>query len=107
MISRSKTINVAHALPENLALRESAARFVTYIESLPNPEVILDFCHVKTISRSFAHEYCTRKRDIHKRVREVNVSPDVAKMFAVVREARAKRPSSPRIDFEGIPIINL
>lgn len=107
MISQSKTINVAHVLSENLALRETATRFVTYIEGLPNPEVILDFSHVKTISRSFAHEYCTRKREIRKRVSEVNVSPDVAKMFAVVKEARAKRPSSPRIDFEGIPVINL
>lgn len=107
MISRSKTINVAHTLSANLALRETAARFVRFIEGLPNPEVILDFNDVKTISRSFAHEYCTRKREIHKSISEVNISPDVAKMFTVIEEARAKRSSSPRIDFEGIPVINL
>ena len=107
MISRSKTINVAHVLSTNLALRETAASFVMYIEGLPNPEVILDFSHVETISRSFAHEYCTRKREIHKRISEVNVSPDVSKMFAVVVESRAKRHSGSRIDFEGIPVINM
>jgi hypothetical protein len=107
MISRSKTIKVVNFLSANLALRETAARLVVYIEGLPNPEVILDFNHVKTISRSFAHEYCTRKRDSHKKISEVNVPRDIAKMFLVVREARAKRPSSPRIDFEGIPVVNL
>ncbi len=94
-------------LSANLALRETATRLVQYIEGLPNPEVVLDFSDVKTISRSFAHEYSTRKRDIHKQIREANVSADVAKMFAVVEEARAKRPSHTRIDFEGIPVINL
>ena len=107
MTSRSRTINVAHVLSANLALRETAARFVTYIEGLPNSEVILDFSHVKTISRSFAHEYLARKRGIHKRVSEVNVSPDIAKMFEVVRLARTTRPSASRIDFEGIPVIDL
>jgi hypothetical protein len=107
MISRSKTINVAEVLSANLALRETAARFVLYIEGLPDSEVILDFSDVRTISRSFAHEYSMRKRDLHKRIREANVSSDVAKMFAVVKEAHAKRPSRPRIDFDGIPVINL
>ncbi|HEX9907511.1 MAG TPA: DUF4325 domain-containing protein [Thermoplasmata archaeon] len=107
MISRTKTINVASMLTPNLALRDTASKFVRYVEGLPNPEVILDFSDVRTITRSFAHEYCTRKRDLHKRITETNVSPDVAKMFAVVQDARAKRTSRTRIDFEGIPVVNL
>jgi len=107
MISRSKTINVASMLSANLALRDTAAKFVLYVEGLPNSEVIVDFNGVRTITRSFAHEYCTRKRDIHKRIREKNVSPDVAKMFAVVRVAHARHVSHSRIDFDGIPVINL
>jgi len=107
MISRTKTINVASMLTPNLALRETAAKFVLYVENLPNPEVILDFSDVRTITRSFAHEYSTRKRDLHRRITETNVSPDVSKMFAVVQDARAKRASHARIDFEGIPVINL
>jgi hypothetical protein len=94
-------------LTSNLALRETAAKLVLYVEDLPNPEVILDFSDVRTITRSFAHEYCTRKRDLHKRITETNVLPDVAKMFAVVQDARAKRASRTRIDFEGIPVVNL
>ena len=107
MISRSKTINVASMLSANLALRDTAVKFVLYVEGLPNSEVILDFNDVKTITRSFAHEYCTRKRDIHKRVRETNVSPNVEKMFEVVKEAHSKRVSHSRINFDGIPVINL
>ena len=107
MTSRTKTINVADVLTANLALRETAARLLLYIEGLPDAEVILDFSEVRTISRSFAHEYCMRKRDLHRRIREANVSPDVAKMFVVVREARTKRASRSRIDFDSIPIVNL
>ena len=107
MISRSKTINVASMLSANLALRDTAVKFVLYVEGLPNSEVILDFNDVKTITRSFAHEYCTRKRDIRKRIRETNVSPNVEKMFEVVKEAHSKRVSHSRINFDGIPVINL
>lgn len=107
MISRAKTINVADVLSANLSLRETAARFLLYIEGLPDPEVILDFSDVRTISRSFAHEYCMRKRELHKRIKESKVSPDVAKMFTVVKEAHARRVARPRIDFDGIPVINL
>jgi len=105
--SPAKTVNVAGMLTPNLALKETAARFVLYVEGLPNPEIILDFSEVTTITRSFAHEYCTRKRDLRKRIIETNVSPDVAKMFAVIQDARAKRASRTRIDFEGIPVVNL
>ena len=107
MISRSKTINMAEMLTPNLALRETAAKFISYVEGLPNSEIILDFSGVRTITRSFAHEYSTRKRNLHRRITETNVSPDVAKMFAVVQDAHVKRASHSRIDFEGIPVINL
>jgi hypothetical protein len=107
MTSRTKTINVADVLSANLALRQTAARFLLYVEGLPDSEVILDFSDVRTISRSFAHEYCQRKRDLHRRIKEANVSPEVAKMFAVVKEARTKRASRSRIDFDGIPVVNL
>ena len=107
LISRAKTINVAAMLTPNLALRETAAKFVSYVEALPNSEVILDFSKVRTITRTFAHEYCTKKRGLRKRITETNVSPDVAKMFTVVQNARAKRALRTRVDFGGIPIVNL
>jgi len=107
MISRTKTVNVASMLSANLALRGTAAKLVLYIEGLPNSDVIVDFNGVRTITRSFAHEYCARKRDIRKQIRETNVSPDVARMFEVVKEAHSKRASHSRINFDGIPVINL
>lgn len=107
MISRSKTINVANMLTPNLALRETAAKLISYVEGLPNSEIVMDFSDVRTITRSFAHEYCSRKRSTHKRITEANVSSDVARMFAVVQDAHVRRASRSRIDFEGIPVVNL
>jgi hypothetical protein len=107
MISRSRTIKIAALLTPNLALRGSVAKLISYVEGLPDSEIVLDFGDVRTISRSFAHEYCTRKRNLHKRITETNVALDVAKMFAVVQNARGKRALGTRIDFEGIPVVNL
>lgn len=107
MLSHSKTINVAKVLSPNLALRETAMDFVRQVERLPNPEVIIDFSAVRTVTRSFAHEYQARIRDVHKRVKEANMSPEVARMFAVVQTARTTNPPRSHIDFDGIPVINL
>ncbi len=107
MISRSKTIKVASMLTPNLALRETAAKLVSYVEGLPNPEIVLDFSEVKTMTRSFAHEYCSMKKHARKRLIEANVPPEVSKMFAVVRDAGSNRSSRVRIDFDGIPVVNL
>jgi hypothetical protein len=94
-------------LTSNLALRETAEKLISHAEGLPNSEVVLDFSGVRTITRSFAHEYCLRKRVASKRISETNVPTEVAKMFAVIQNARMKRTTGSRIDFEGIPVVNL
>ncbi len=107
MISCSRMIKVASMLTPNLVLRTTAARLFSYVEGLPNPEIILDFSEVKTITRSFAHEYSSMKNRARKKLIEANVPPEVSKMFEVVRETSAKRSSRARIDFDGVPVVNL
>jgi len=107
MNSRSNTVRVARVLSTDLALRETARDFILYLSMLPEPEVVIDFRDVRSVTRSFAHEYCTRMRDVHKRIREANISPNVAKMFAVVQTAHYSTPSRSRINFDSIPVINL
>ncbi len=74
----------------DLALRDSARVFFDYLESLPSEEVIVDFKDIISISRSFAHEYTTRKKISHKNIKEVNVPLNVRKMFSIVEEPREK-----------------
>jgi hypothetical protein len=106
MNSRLKTVHVATMLSTDLALRETARTLILYIDGLPDPEIVLDFSHVRTVTRSFAHEYNMRKRDARKRIHEKNIAENVAKMFAVANASRAPHSKS-QIDFSGIPIVNI
>jgi len=74
----------------DLALRDSADTFFDYVESIPQREIVIDFNHVKSISRSFAHEYLTRKNHSKKNVTEINVPDNVKKMFYVVEQPAEK-----------------
>jgi hypothetical protein len=66
------------------------------VESLRCPDIVIDFCEVETITRSFAHEYVTRKERSFLRINEVNVPDNVGRMFKVIQNSEKK----PR--FEGL-----
>lgn len=87
----STRIVMKEKISVDLALRDSAREFFEFVESLPSTEVVLDFKDVRSISRSFAHEFICRKRISQKKVKEVNVPPNVRKMFAVVEIPQEKR----------------
>tara|TARA_Y100000310_G_C20637828_1_gene792173 strand:+ start:1479 stop:1790 length:312 start_codon:yes stop_codon:yes gene_type:complete len=91
MITSTKIL-VREKVAEDLALRDSAREFFDVIESLSTSEVVLDFKDIRSISRSFAHEYNTLKKMSDKKIKEINVPQDVKKMFAVVQEHRVKKP---------------
>ncbi len=90
-MTTSTKILMKEKISVDLALRDSAREFFELVESLPSEEVVLDFKDVRSISRSFAHEFVDRKRSSQKKVREVNVPQNVRKMFAVVEEPREKQ----------------
>lgn len=96
MSTQACKISIAHELSPDLALRDIATLFMDKVESLRCPEIIIDFCEVETITRSFAHEYVTRKESSSLRIEEVNVPDNVDRMFKVIQNSE-KRPR-----FEGL-----
>ncbi len=90
MISSIKIL-IKEEVSEDLALRDSARKFFIKIESAPEKEITVDFRNVHSISRSFAHEYVTRKNKSNKLIKEINVPYNIRKMFEVVEEPKEKR----------------
>ena len=90
MVSSTKIL-VKEKIAVDLALRDSARKLFEKIEAAKTDVVILDFTSVRSISRSFAHEFITRKRASSKEVKEIHVPANVRKMFVVVESPRVKK----------------
>ena len=54
---KSTTIMIKERISVDLALRDSVGIFFDYLESIPQKEITVDFSNIKSISRSFSHEY--------------------------------------------------
>ncbi len=103
-MTTSAKISIVEKIASDLALRSSAKILFNILEKLPEKTIIVDFKNVKSISRSFAHEYITRKKSSTKNFKEVNFSASVRKMFTVVKEPKAK---AVIIDPEQVEMISL
>jgi len=86
----SKVIRVKDAISADLALRNNADSFFDDIENSRYDEIVIDFAEVKSISRSFAHQYQIRKKASKKMIRETHVPEHVAKMFRVINSSSSK-----------------
>lgn len=94
---------IKHASTD-LSTRASATSFFDSIESLDSLDVEVDFKGVKTITRSFAHEYIERKKASRTRVSEINVPVNVQKMFDVVNEQGEKHKV---VDMSKVKVVTL
>lgn len=83
-------VMIKEQISVDLALRDSVDIFFDYLDSIPQKEIVVDFNSVKSISRSFAHEYITRKNHSKKSITETNVPDNVKKMFYVVEQPAEK-----------------
>jgi len=102
--TQSCEIVIAKVLSPNLALRDTASEFFDSVEALGCTEVTLDFSNVETITRSFAHEYLSRKRTTTKKVIEKNVPLSVQKMFMAIENSNNK----PRFEeLRSVHVINI
>ena len=52
--------------------------------------MVIDFKNFRSISRSFAHEYLSQKRMLKKAIIEINIPPNVQKMFNVVEQPKER-----------------
>jgi len=94
MNTQADSIDISKAISADLALRSLADDFFSKIERSKTDVIIVDFKGVNSITRSFAHEYITRKKTIDKRIIEENVPMHVEKMFNVVRSPGNKKDMS-------------
>jgi len=92
----NRRIFITEEISESLGLRYSAKQFFKHIESIPADSITVDFVDTKFISRSFAHEYLSRKKSSHKRIIEVNTPENINKMFRVVENSNNKRSRNPK-----------
>ena len=84
------TLLVEEILSPDLALRDTAKHLFQTIDMLPENEIVIDFSNIKSISRSFAHEYVTIKPHSTKEVTESNIPANIQKMFEIVSKTSAK-----------------
>lgn len=87
-------LKVAEVLSENLILRDTANMLFDMVEKT-DEEVVLDFEGVRSISRSFAHQYVLRRKSSRKTIKEENVPEEVLKMFRIVSERRQPKHELP------------
>lgn len=91
-------------LSQDLTLRHNASVLFDEIESLPEDHITVDFKYVRTMTRSFAQEYTSRKAKSQKTIRETNVSQNIRKMFKVVERVSEK--TNP-IDLKKIVVLDM
>lgn len=97
-------INVAEKISPDLALRTVTDDLFDWLESLSAEMITLDFTVIRSISRSFAHQYVSRKKASTKQINEINLPDNVAKMFWIVEHPTQNH--SP-MNLDSIPIVKL
>ncbi len=103
--STVKRINITEVLSERLAFRISCDVLFDKIEKMNAQEFIIDFSNVRTISRSFAHQYIMRKNASKKIIREDNIPTNIRKMLEIVEKQLDKpRMISKRPNFKVITV---
>ena len=91
-------IRVSEAIAPDLMLRVVAEAFFDEIERSEEKTLTLDFTGVRSVSRSFAHQYAIQKRASKKRIVEANMTEEIARMFELVnRNQQASRMVLPRV----------
>jgi uncharacterized protein DUF4325 len=94
----AKIVRVSEAIAPDLMLRVVAEAFFDEIERSEAKTLILDFTGVRSVSRSFAHQYAIRKKTSKKHLIEANASQEMARMFELVnRNQQASRMTLPRV----------
>jgi hypothetical protein len=101
----AKTFAISEILSPDLALRDSAARLFNKLYSTKDAQVVVDFSGVRSITRSFAHEYCKRKTESAMHISEIHVPANVRKMIAAVSTVSCTKSKS--LGLDSVPVVVL
>jgi len=99
----NKVVSIKQAISADLSLRSRADAFFDSIEELDVRDIVIDFSEVRSISRSFAHQYLEKKRLSKKAIRESHMPAHVAKMFDVVQNPSSRKDLL--VDSDAMPLI--
>jgi|SRR3989338_4195346 len=103
MTTSIKKLIVKNVLSQDLATRDSVKNLFQLINSSKEDTIVLDFAQVKSITRSFAHEYLCYRDNSDKIIEEINLSPWLKKMFLVVDKSERE----PIIERSSMKVIML
>jgi hypothetical protein len=73
------------------------------LEIIPEDKIQIDFSNICSISRSFAHQFITRKNRSHKTITEINMSENVEKMFRIIDSEITNK--SKLLDIESMQVV--
>ncbi len=104
MNNESIMVNIVEKISPDLALRNVADSFADWLEALLVNKVTIDFNGVRSISRSFAHQYIQRKNASHKIINEINMPVNVEKMLKIVQ---SPSPKTDIVNFDSIRIVTV
>lgn len=100
-----RTFIITEILSPDLALRESAARLFDQFEGVKDSKIAVDFAGVKSITRSFAHEYCRRKSESAKRISEMHVAANIQRTMTAA--SQTSKPRSKSLEMDSVPVVVL
>ncbi|MBE0518910.1 MAG: DUF4325 domain-containing protein [Thermoplasmata archaeon] len=104
MTSQAREVRLVDILSPNLLLRCNARELFFSFERFSDEEIIVDFSGIRTITRSFAHEYSQRKNRSSRTIVERSLPENIRKMLLVVRST-SKRNALSEID--ATPVVTL
>ena len=91
-MTMSNHIMISEVLSKDLALRNNADSLFEELSKIKSKEIVVDFRNVKSITRSFAHQYKENKSLSKKIILEENVPLNISKMFNVVSRTIDRQP---------------
>ncbi len=87
---REETFALKEMLTADLALRDTADRLFDAIEKAPSDKVSIDLAGVRSMTRSFAHQYLIRRTESKKTIAEKNMVANVRNMLSAVKRTPRK-----------------
>ena len=101
----TRTFLISDEISTDLALRNTVNSLFSKIQQSGDDECIIDFSNIRSISRTFAHEYLTQKKSANKKISETNIPITVEKMFQIVKNSTDK-PRLIEVDHSQVIPIN-
>ena len=100
-----KQIVLVKEIGSNLVTRNILASLFTKINKFKEKDILIDFKNIKFISRSGTDEYIKFKDSTKKKIKEINQSEEIKKMFQIVYKNKDNKVDYNKLEPPSIIII--